>query len=637
MSDVIRLLPDSVANQIAAGEVIQRPASVVKELVENAVDAGATHIQIVLQDAGRTLIQIIDNGKGMSQTDARMSFERHATSKIDKADDLFALTTKGFRGEALASIAAVAQVELRTRTSDEEVGTLLEVAASKVTRQEVISCPQGANFAVKNLFYNIPARRKFLKADKTELSHILVEFQRIALVHPDIAFTLKANEQTLLDLPVARQKARITQIFGKRLTSGLIPLERETPFIKMSGFMGTVGTARKRGAETYFFANGRYMRHPYFHKAITEAYSRLVPEGEQVPYFLYFTVSPTDIDVNIHPTKTEIKFEHEQAIWQILLATVKETLGKHELVPMIDFDTTDRFDIPVAPARGEERIPVQEPTIEFNPDYNPFQIADDRINHTSRSSSESSSNHRMATRKYSSHNFDNLGHLSTNSNTDSSSVNSNSFDTTEPITPALFPEQETQAPEVGYCPVQIKGRYIMVSVRSGLMLIDARQAHIRILFDHYHTLIETRKGAGQQLLFPEMVELSPVEEAILSELLPELEGIGFDLSALGGGSYAINAIPVEHEGTSPLSPVGLLTDLIHVSIENGKGIASEMRKEIALALSRAAAIVHGQALSDSEMKHLIDTLFLSSQCSHTPDGKPVFVILRNKELERLFL
>ena len=346
MSDIIRLLPDSVANQIAAGEVIQRPASVIKELVENAIDAGAQHVDVLVVDAGKTSIQVIDDGKGMSETDARLSFERHATSKIREAADLFALHTMGFRGEALASIAAVAQVELRTRMEGEELGTMLTISGSKVEGQEAVSCPKGSSFSVKNLFFNVPARRKFLKSNQTELSNILTEFERIVLVNPEVSFTLHHNGAELFNLPALQLRQRIMGVFGKKINQELLSLDVDTTMVRVSGFVGKPETARKKGARQYFFVNGRYMRHPYFHKAIMDAYEQLVPVGEQVSYFIYFEVNPANIDVNIHPTKTEIKFENEQAIWQILAAAVKETLGKFNAVPSIDFDTEGMPDIP---------------------------------------------------------------------------------------------------------------------------------------------------------------------------------------------------------------------------------------------------------------------------------------------------
>ena len=369
MSDIIQLLPDSVANQIAAGEVIQRPASVIKELVENSVDAGAKTIHVLVVDAGRTSIQVIDDGKGMSETDARLAFERHATSKIQKADDLFALHTMGFRGEALASIAAVAQVELQTRMENEEIGTLVSVSGSKIVGQEPVSCPVGSNFKVENLFFNVPARRKFLKTNVTELNNILTAFERIVLVYPDIHFTLHHNGAELMNLKAGNLRQRITDVFGKQYAQDLMPVDVTTAMCRVYGFVGKPETARKKGGCDYLFVNGRYMRHPYFHKAVITAYDRLIPDGMQIPYFLYFEVDPTEIDVNIHPTKTEIKFENEQAIWQILTAAVRDAIGKFCEIPTIDFDTVGRPEIPIFdPSRDN----ITAPKVTYNPSYNPF-------------------------------------------------------------------------------------------------------------------------------------------------------------------------------------------------------------------------------------------------------------------------
>lgn len=370
MNDIIQLLPDSVANQIAAGEVIQRPASVIKELVENSIDAGATLINVVCVDSGRTSIQVTDNGKGMSETDARLSFERHATSKIRQADDLFNLHTMGFRGEALASIAAVAQVELRTRRPDDDLGTALTIAGSRFVSQEPVQCPVGCNFTISNLFYNVPVRRKFLKSNTTELNNIVTAFERIALVYPDVAFTLYNNQTELYNLKAGGLRQRIVDVIGKKINQHLLPIDIDTTMCKISGFVGKPESARKKGARQFFFVNGRYMKHPYFHKAIMTAYERLVPEGEQIPYFIYFTVNPTDIDVNIHPTKTEIKFENEQTVWQILTAAVRDAVGMFNDVTAIEFDTEGQPDIPALGAMPQADICA--PKVQYNPTYNPF-------------------------------------------------------------------------------------------------------------------------------------------------------------------------------------------------------------------------------------------------------------------------
>ena len=367
--DIIHLLPDSVANQIAAGEVVQRPASVVKELMENAIDAGASTVDVIVEDAGRTSIQVIDDGKGMSGQDARMAFERHATSKIRKAEDLYSLHTMGFRGEALPSIAAVAQVRLQTRTIDSELGTDLSIEGSQIVSQEPCSCPVGANFQVRNLFYNIPARRKFLKSNQTELNNIIQEFERIVLVNPTVAFSFSHNGELTTKLPPGNLRQRIVNVFGKKLNEQLLSVDVDTTLARITGFVGKPETARKKNTNQFFFVNGRYMRHPYFHKAVLEAYAHLIPEGEQIPYFLYFEVDPSNIDVNIHPTKTEIKFENDSAIWQILVAAIKDSLGKFNAVPTIDFDVEGRPDIEsTSPLTGNSCMPIsRKPTPSANP------------------------------------------------------------------------------------------------------------------------------------------------------------------------------------------------------------------------------------------------------------------------------
>lgn len=628
MSDIIHLLPDSVANQIAAGEVIQRPASVIKELVENAIDAQAQNIHVLVADAGKTSIQVIDDGKGMSETDARLSFERHATSKIREASDLFALRTMGFRGEALASIAAVAQVELKTRPIAEELGTKIVIAGSKVESQEVVSCPKGSNFSIKNLFFNIPARRKFLKANSTELSNILTEFERIALVHPEVAFSLYSNDSELLNLPAANLRQRILAIFGKKLNQQLLTVEVNTTMIKVSGFVAKPESARKKGSHQYFFVNGRYMRHPYFHKAVMEAYEQLIPTGEQVSYFIYLDVDPANIDVNIHPTKTEIKFENEQSIWQILSASVKESLGKFNAVPSIDFDMDDRPDIPVF----EQNLPPEPPKVNYNMDFNPFKPAGG-----SGSSYGGGSSYSRPKVDWE----DLYGGLEKASKMNHSVVPDAGFDS------EIFPEVEEEpmvavpstlyasepVMEKGGQHLQFKGRYILTSVKSGLMLIDQHRAHIRVLFDRYMVQISQKQGVSQGVLFPEILQLPASEAALLDGIMPELFAIGFDLSNLGGGSYAINGIPSGVEG---LNPVELVRNMVHTAMEKGNDVKEEIQHILALTLARASAIVYGQVLSNEEMVNLVDTLFACSAPNYTPDGKVVLTTIKEDELEKPF-
>lgn len=625
MSDIIRLLPDSVANQIAAGEVIQRPASVIKELVENAIDAGAQHIDVLVTDAGKSSIQVVDDGKGMSETDARLSFERHATSKIREAADLFALRTMGFRGEALASIAAVAQVELRTCVEGEELGTKLVIAGSKVESQEAISCPKGSNFCVKNLFFNVPARRKFLKSNQTELSNILTEFERIALVNPNVSFTLYHNDAELFNLPAIQLRQRIMGVFGKKINQDLLSLDVDTTMVRISGFVARPESARKKGARQYFFVNGRYMRHPYFHKAIMDAYEHLIPVGEQVSYFIYFDVDPGNIDVNIHPTKTEIKFENEQAIWQILAAAVKETLGKFNAVPSIDFDTEGMPDIPAfesSPYAG-----IQPPKTTYNPDYNPFNTS--AVPPSSYSSKPSRDWEQL---------YEGLEYHSSAQHIQKSYPDDGDYFTAasmeQPVTPTLYDHSEEAAMgEKSSQHYQFKGRFILTSVKSGLMIIDQQRAHIRILYDQYLEQITRRQGASQGMLFPDIVQFPVSEVPVLQEIMEDLSYLGFELTDLGGGSYAINGIP---SGISGLNPVELIQSMVHTAMEKGGKVKEEVQSNLALTLAKAAAIVPGQVLTNEEMNGLVDGLFAVATPNYTPDGKTVLSVLQEDELEKLF-
>ena len=624
MSDIIRLLPDSVANQIAAGEVIQRPASVIKELVENAVDAGAKHIDVLVTDAGKTSIQVIDDGKGMSETDARLAFERHATSKIREASDLFALHTMGFRGEALASIAAVAQVELRTRQQGEELGTSLCISGSKVESQEAVSCSVGSSFTVRNLFFNVPARRKFLKSNQTELSNILTEFERIALVNPDISFTLHHNGTEMLNLPAIPLKQRIMGVFGKKINQELLSVEVDTTMVRISGFVGRPETSRKKGARQYFFVNGRYMRHPYFHKSVMDAYEHLIPVGEQVSYFIYFEVDAANIDVNIHPTKTEIKFENEQAVWQILSAAVKETLGKFNAVPSIDFDTEGMPDIPAF--ENSPCSSLQFPQTSYNPSYNPFN--------TSPSSSPSYS--RQESKGWE-HFYEGLERQTGNAVADvypEEAMPVEEYTSAEASLPFYGQTGEaTTVAEASSQHYQYKGRYILTSVKSGLMVIDQQRAHIRVLYDRYLEQISSRQGASQGMLFPDIVQFSASEIPVLQEIMEDLSFLGFELTDLGGGSYAINGVPAGIEG---LQPVKLVQDMLQTAIEKGCKVKEEVQSILALSLAKATAIVSGQVLSAEEMNHLVDDFLTSTSPNYTPDGKVALAVIKEDELEKLF-
>ncbi len=611
MSDIIQLLPDSVANQIAAGEVIQRPASVIKELVENSVDAGAKNIDVAVVDAGRTSIQVIDDGKGMSETDARLAFERHATSKIRQAEDLFNLHTNGFRGEALASIAAVAQVVLKSRQEGEEVGTQLSISGSRFEGQEACSSSVGSVFSVNNLFYNVPARRKFLKSNSTELNNILTAFERIVLVNPQIAFTLHSNNTELFNLKAGNLRQRIIDVFGKRINQDLLPVNVETTMCKISGFVGKPEAARKKGAHQFFFVNGRYMKHPYFNKAVMTAYDRLVPQGEQVPYFLYFDVNPNDIDVNIHPTKTEIKFENEQAIWQILMAAVKESIGMFNDVPSIDFDTEDKPDIPVY--NPDVVSSASAPKISLNPHYNPFK--------------SSPSSGKPTAVKPVDEQWEQLYE------------GLNNQDSVEREADIFESESETEIntsqsilAEKSPAHYQYKGKYVMTAVKSGLMIIDQHRAHVRVLYERYLEQIQQQTSHSQKVLFPEVLQFPVSDEVILEKLLPEMSKMGFELDNLGGGSYAVNAIPTGLDGVNPLH---LVQDMVFSAKEKGVKALDEVHQSLALTLARNAAIPQGQVLSNEEMEALVNDLFACSNVNYTPDGKNVLCILKQQEIEHL--
>lgn len=616
MRDIIHLLPDSVANQIAAGEVVQRPSSVVKELVENSIDAGATKVQVVVSDGGRTLIQVIDNGKGMSETDARLAFERHATSKISSADDLFALSTMGFRGEALASIVAVAQVELVTRRSDDELGTSIVMSGSKLETQEPVAAPVGSNFKVKNLFFNIPARRKFLKSVQTELNNIVTEFERVALVNCGVEFSLSHNGNEMISLPPSSFRQRIVNLFGKRINSQLIEVNVSSSLINIKGFVGAPESARKKGALQFFFVNGRYMRHPYFAKAVAEAYGEIIPQGEQVPFFLSLEVEPSRIDVNIHPTKTEIKFEDESSLWKIISAAVKESLGRFNAAPSLDFDDDAMPDIPVMDFSSTSNAPVSAPKISYNPDYNPF------------------SKHRPEYRNQA-NGWESLyeGMESGDKPLDLSPFDDDPLASV--VSDVLSDEaQAVQPAQSDFTPIsQYKGQYILVPVKSGLMWIHQRRAHIRVLFEKYSKQITDTPAASQGLLFPERVELSMNEALTLESISSELTSLGFDISALGGGTFALNGVPVGIDG---LEPVKLLTEIIHSSMEQAGSIREKIRDRIALVMAKEVAIVVGQLLTQEEMGALVDDLFNTSMPAHTPDGNPVIYIMSDSEIERNF-
>ncbi|MBQ0049465.1 MAG: DNA mismatch repair endonuclease MutL [Bacteroidales bacterium] len=665
MSDIIRLLPDSVANQIAAGEVIQRPASVIKELVENAIDAGAQHVDVLVVDAGRTSIQVIDDGKGMSETDARLAFERHATSKIQKADDLFSLRTMGFRGEALPSIAAVAQVVLRTRTSDQELGTSLRIEGSRVISQEVVASPVGSNFLVQNLFFNVPARRKFLKTNQTELNNIYQEFERMVLVNPGVSFTFSNNGVQTHSLSASTPLQRIVGVFGKRIGGQLLDVHVETNICHIRGFVGKPETARKKTPHQFFFVNGRYMRHPYFHRAVQTAFAGIIAETEQVPYFLYFEVDPADIDVNIHPTKTEIKFENEQFIWPLLIAGIKESLGKYNALPVIDFDTEGMLtDIPVYNPSSASVGEIDAPTIQTDPNYNPFNspaiegdgfcidaqpdeaspefktvemsnhptevrpVADFLISPTtpnfeknaSRTNSVLATSHRAGRQGASLHDIQD---------------DSLFFDL---ASPGSAVKNESTALSVAQLErsdqyFQFQGRFLLSSVKDGLLVINQHRAHMRILYNKYRKHMSAAHCPSQQLLFPSIFQLSASDIVLYEEVHEHLRALGFDITSLGGDSFSIQGVPAGIEG---IDPVSLVTEMISSTELSGKPVAEDLQHNIALSMARKAAIPAGQVLSSTEMKALVDELFDGEEATFGPDGKTILAILPLENIEKLF-
>lgn len=609
--DIVHLLPDSVANQIAAGEVIQRPASVIKELVENSVDAGAGTIDVYVQDAGRTCIQVVDDGKGMSETDARLAFERHATSKITRAEDLFTLSTMGFRGEALPSIVAVSQVTLQTRTLDSELGTRLEIEGGRVLDQQPCVCAVGANFEVRNLFFNIPARRKFLKSNQTELNNIMQEFERIALVNPSVAFSLTCDGTPAVRLMASNLRRRIVDIFGKKLGDDLVTVDVDTTLVRITGFVGRPESSRKKGARQYFFVNGRYMRHPYFAKAVAEAFNGLVPEGEQVPYFLYLTIDPASIDVNISPTKTEIKFENEPSIWQIIHAGIKESLGRFSATPTIDFDNARETDIPVMDMSHRD---VKPPTLTVDPSYNPF--VNSEYSFKPRRGAESSLP-KASTDEWAKF-YDQLLPEATEKRTSET---------------VMFPTELSGDFEIGSAHFQYRGQYVVSASMEGLMIVSQHRAHVRILYDRYIAQITNQENVTQGLLFPELLTLPPSEAKILESMIDEIRYLGFDVASIGGGSFSINGLPANIEG---LSPQALLRDMVVSVCEGGPPVLADQKHRIALSLAKATAIVDGQFLSQEEMDVLMSDLLRSSNPNITPDGKTIIAMLAQEKIDKMF-
>lgn len=588
MSEIIQVLSEAVANQIAAGEVIQRPASVVKELMENAVDAGASNIKVLIKDAGKTLIQVIDNGSGMSEQDAERCFERHATSKISSAEDLFSIRTCGFRGEALASMAAVAEVILKTCREGDELGTQIRVAGSKLESLEPVQAPVGSNFQIRNLFYNIPARRKFLKSDQTELRHIINEFNHVALTHPEISFVLDHNQSEVFRLPVSNLRQRIISIFGKSHNSYLIPLESETSLITINGFIGKPEHARRTYGEQFFFVNNRYIRHPYFNKAVINGYDQILAADHIPSYFIYFTIDPSHIDVNIHPSKTEVKFEDEQAIWQILLASVKKAIGKNNLSPSLDFETEGVIDIPVLSKETE----IRQPTIDTNPAFNPF--------------AGENTYERKPSTPYLDERFEGWEQLF------------------EPASGSQTVSQKN---------LQIRNKYILSAVKSGVMLIDQRRAHERILYERMLDALAEQKPLAQQSLFPATIALNAADYQVCLEMMAPMEQLGFDIRDLGNNTVVVHGFPSDMKPAEAKDTVELMIE----QYKTQQGLDdTEQAERVSRAAAKASAIHYGTQLSDLEMQELIDQLFACANPNYTPSGSLIVRILDLEAIDALF-
>ncbi|RLD61921.1 MAG: DNA mismatch repair endonuclease MutL [Bacteroidetes bacterium] len=613
MPDIIHLLPDSVANQIAAGEVIQRPASAVKELLENSVDSGADSITLIVKDAGKSLVQVIDNGCGMSETDARMCFERHATSKIKEANDLFSIHTLGFRGEAMASIAAIAQVELKSRRKEEELGTCLHIEGSEVISQEICSPPAGTSISVKNLFFNLPARRKFLKSNNTEIRHIIEEFQRVALVYPQIKFSLFVQNKQLFKLDNSGLKQRIAALFNPTFNNRLIPIENESSLATIKGFIGKPEFAKKTRGEQYFFVNGRFIRHPYLNHAVSGAFEELLPKDAFPTYFIYFTLDPSEIDINIHPTKTEVNFENNKMIYAFLASSVKQALGKFNIAPSIDFSIERTMDIAPLPRNTDIKVPQ----IKTNPDYNPFD------NPTGKPMGSG-----FTGRPTTSGNWEKLyegldtEQLDLSFKQNEKTIAEDKGDLTE--------TEKGISNQMGF---QVHNKYLLSSVRSGLMLIDQQRAHERILFEHYTEILNNRKGSSQQLLFPVTMQVSPGDAAIIQELLEDLMVLGFNMEGFGENSFIINGSPVElnNEGIQ-----NVLEKIIENYKKNLQDIGRDRRIDLARSMAVNMAIKQGKNLQQDEINSMIDQLFACKMPQVSPDGKPIVHIITLEKLADLF-
>ncbi|APY10511.1 DNA mismatch repair protein MutL [Seonamhaeicola sp. S2-3] len=616
MADIIQLLPDHVANQIAAGEVVQRPASVVKELLENAIDAGATTIKLIIKDAGKTLIQVIDDGKGMSVTDARLSFERHATSKIKTADDLFQLNTKGFRGEALASIAAIAHVELKTKQAHDDVGTAIIIEGSQVTSQDVVVTPKGTSVSVKNLFFNIPARRNFLKSNAVELRHIIDEFHRVALAHPNLSFAMYNNGSETFNLPISNYRQRIVNIFGNKTNEKLVPVEEETEVLKISGFVGKPEFAKKTRGEQYFFVNNRFIKSAYLNHAIVSAFEGLLKSGTHPSYFLNLKVNPETIDINIHPTKTEIKFDDEHTLYALLRSAVKHSLGQFNIAPVLDFDKDPSLDTPYNIEKKVTNIPV----IEVDKNFNPFK------NDVKPSGKQTTSFKPTVS------NWDSLYvGLESKSNDSQQDFGEVHFESEETTGSIFTDEKETEQVNTTY---QLHNKYIVSTIKSGMLVIDQHRAHQRILYEKFLKNMTIKEAVSQQLLFPLQLHFSIQEIQILNQLKEDLEHTGFVFSKVLKESVEITGVPI----SVPESEVSIILEQLISDVENEVPDAHFSATDLlAKSMAKSLAIKTGQALKKDEQEHLVNKLFACKEPNVSPTNKTTFITMSVDELDKKFI
>ena len=613
MSDIIQLLPDNVANQIAAGEVVQRPASAVKELLENAVDAGSTKIDLIIKDAGKTLIQVVDNGCGMTETDARMSFERHATSKIKNADDLFAIQTKGFRGEALASIAAIAHVELKTKIVDIDLGSQIIIEGSEIISQEPVSCNNGTSLSIKNLFYNVPARRNFLKSNGVETRHIIDEFERVALTHPDIHFTMNHNGNEVFNLASSGLRQRVVNVLGKKYNDRLVPIEEYTNILNVTGYIVKPEFSKRTRGEQFFFVNNRFIKSTYLNHSVTSAFRELIAKDQFPSYFIYLQVEPNTIDINIHPTKTEIKFEDEKSIYAIINSAVKNSLGKYNITPSLDFTQETSFNVPPL----KEGQTIVQPEIKVNPGFNPFE--------TNKESSINSFKKKNISQQQLSANLD---FLDQNKLQNVKSADNISGNTVLEQNWSGLVDAETEIKTY-----QLHQKFILTQTSSGLLIINQQRAHQQILFEQFIFELNRNTAETQKLMFPKTIELNNSDFELIREVLNEIKNIGFDIEVFGKNTLAINGLPI---GVEEGNCEKIIEEFIEQIKNNANEISANNKNALAMSLARSSSIKNGRKLSSKEMNTLVDQLFACENPYHSPNGKPIIIKINEEELDQRF-